>query len=294
MIFETLIRLSTNPREVAENYRAGKEIWDDIFAKEFEEINEEETEKYINAHETDSENYLHYQLDLMIGERFAKVLNERLEEFEQKVGLGLYKDVFASLGFLRFYEKYTSEIDMIKTGSIIRAFRRSDCDLDIQHKAEKFWEFVTYRNRYGTHGLVQDMSETMLMLHNDPEQLAESYIVGSKIWSETYQAQYLKIRREEKDKMMASYAKSYDTKTSERIAVLLPQLETEMKNLCGENIYAEVMAVNIVLSFYDSLDGLTGENGFLLGEILKAFELSNCSNVLKEKIQNFYVQVRKR
>ncbi|WP_068676032.1 hypothetical protein [Oceanobacillus sp. Castelsardo] len=294
MLFETMLMLSTNPDKVASTYQAASEIWDDIFATEFNKIVEEETEDYINKSETmDLEDHLDIHLDIMVGDRLAKVLTERQEEFKKKVGLGLYEDVFASLGFLRFYKKYSHDVNRMETSFLIRGFRRSDCRLSIQHKAEKFWEFVSYRNCYGDQGMINLMVETILMLSKDPYKVAEAYKAGSKIWGDIYSSDYSKIYREETNKMMESYAKSYKTRMSERMAEILPAREAEFKKQCGDGLYAEVMAVLGVLFFYDAQHGLTGEAGAGGARFLKAIRLSNCSETVKDKFEGFYKRARK-
>lgn len=291
MLFETTLMLSRNPDKVASTFQAGKEIWDDIFATDFKKIVDEEIDDEVKrSEELELDDYLAIDYEALIGNRLAKVLTERQEEFKKKAGLSLYGDAFASIGFLRYYNKYREGV--AETDYLIRGFRRSDCRFSIQNKAEKFWELVRYGDRYGNQGMINLMFETILTLSKDPYKVAEAYRAGSEIWGEIYSSDYSKIYREEVDKMMASYAKSYDTRIGERLAETLPAREAAFREKCGDDLYAEVMAVVGVLFFYDAQEGLTGESG--AGRFLDAIRLSNCSDTVKEKYERFYKLARKR
>ncbi len=292
MLFKTMLMLSRQPDKVASTFQAGKEIWDDIFATEFNKIVDEETEDYLSKSETmNPDDHLALHLDIMVGDRLAKVLTEREDEFKKKAGLWLYQDAFASLGFLHFYKKYGNNV--LELDFLIRGFRRSDCSFSIQNKAEKFWELVRFWDRYGDQGMISIMLDTLLMLSKDPYKVVDAYKAGDQIWGNIYSADYSRIYREEVDKMMASYAKSYDTKISERLAETLPAREAEFKKQCGDDLYADVMAVLGVLYFYDAQHGLTGEAGAGGGRFLKAVRLSNCSQMVKDKFEGLYKRARR-
>lgn len=281
MIFNTLFKLSTKPEDVAKAYKAGIEIWDDIIEKEYKKIHDEEIDKYCAM---DTYESLNFELDIMIGTRLEKIITSKIEQFQKKVGLELFEDVFPSVGFFRLNEK---EADYL-----IRAFRRSDIKLSLQNKAEKFWEFVRYPKRYGyrDQGMITIVGQTVTTLCKDPHKVAEAYEAGTKIWQEIY-SNYSKIKDEETQKMMSSYAKSYETQISERLAETLPAKEAELEKHCGD-LYKEAIAVISVIFFYDAQDGLKFENGAAARRIVKAFQLSNCSETLKEKVEEVFNVVR--
>lgn len=275
MLFNTMLSLSKDPDEVAKAYDVGIEIWEDIYETEYKKINDEETKRYFEINNTNLD------LNIVISSRLEKVLDAKLSEFQKKVGLSLFEDVFPTVGFFRFY------INDGETDDLIRAFRKSNFKFSIQNKAEKVWEYVSRHNCYGYNdqGMINLISETITTLCQEPFQVAKSYLAGKTIWEEIHSV-YKKIVDDEK--RLGKTSVNYETSICQKLAKTLSVQETKLKIQCGYDLYSEVIAVLSILYFDDAQNGLNGENGEHASRIVKAFKLSDCSDSVKDKVEEVY------